>query len=330
MVYHGPHPVHEAWAHAVGARLIDYTLIGATIRRLFGADSLFTYAFYTFCSRFFKVFFHFFPSKTGVAIVEGIHPLLNVIPLKRRKWKIFLLAVSSLVNYSHEFLLKLLKNVDAIIAVSKLTFDSLNKLTDAPVRIVYPFIDIDRFKKINADLRSENIVFVGRLDWSKGVDMLPAIYKIIRKEFKNVNMYILGQGPLKKLLMKNVRKGFYPLGYISRPEDYFRRASIYVHPARYDSFPISVLEAMASGLIPIVTNMTGTKDAVEKVSPDLVVKPRARDIAKKILEILRMDIKDRKDLSERARKVAFNFNKSRSIKQFMETFQYLLKCVSLT
>ena len=49
------------------------------------------------------------------------------------------------------------------------------------------------------------------------------------------------------------------------------RCSVYIHPARLEAFGASVVEAMATGLIPIVTEMTGAKDLVKQVDPSLIV-----------------------------------------------------------
>jgi glycosyltransferase involved in cell wall biosynthesis len=41
--------------------------------------------------------------------------------------------------------------------------------------------------------------------------------------------------------------------------------SVYLHPARSEPFGLSVVQAMAAGLLPIVTDMTGAKDLVKQV-----------------------------------------------------------------
>ena len=58
----------------------------------------------------------------------------------------------------------------------------------------------------------------------------------------------------------------------------FATASVYLHPGRGDAFPLSVLEAMAAGLVPIVSEWTGAKEVVEQVDPtaSFVLLTRAR------------------------------------------------------
>jgi len=80
--------------------------------------------------------------------------------------------------------------------------------------------------------------------------------------------------------------------------------SVYVHPARFDSFSLAVVEAMAAGLIPVVTKMTGSKDLVEQVDPSLVVPLDVDAISARIIEVLSMDVGEKEALSRKAKKVA--------------------------
>ncbi|MCX8169906.1 MAG: glycosyltransferase, partial [Candidatus Methanomethyliaceae archaeon] len=81
-------------------------------------------------------------------------------------------------------------------------------------------------------------------------------------------------------------------------------------------------EAMAMGLIPIVTEMTGSKDVVKEISPNLIVPVDVNAIASKIIEILSMDYNERVKLSEKAKKVAQSFIINAE-KSFVQTLQDL-------
>ena len=58
---------------------------------------------------------------------------------------------------------------------------------------------------------------------------------------------------------------------------------LYVHMARGDAFPVSVLEMMAAGLPTIVSEWTGSREAVEQVDPSLVVPLDPRVAADRIV-----------------------------------------------
>jgi UDP-glucose:(heptosyl)LPS alpha-1,3-glucosyltransferase len=77
--------------------------------------------------------------------------------------------------------------------------------------------------------------------------------------------------PFKLLVLGRDRKDFYLrlsrrigiseetifAGSTDEPEKYYGSADIFVHPAFYDAFSLSVLEALASGLPVITTSSTG-------------------------------------------------------------------------
>jgi glycosyltransferase involved in cell wall biosynthesis len=92
---------------------------------------------------------------------------------------------------------------------------------------------------------------------------------------------------------------------------------VYLHPARFESFGLSVVEAMAAGLIPIVTEMTGSKDLVKKVDSSLIVPVDVNAISAKIVEVLSMDIKEKEALSRRAKQVAGEWS-AKSKKTFLK------------
>jgi glycosyltransferase involved in cell wall biosynthesis len=113
-------------------------------------------------------------------------------------------------------------------------------------------------------------------------------------------MFVIGPGKLDEVDGMRVF-GFVP--YQELPK-ILSNCSVYIHPARFDTFPIAVIEAMAAGLIPVVTEMTGTKDLVRLVSPSLVIPIDIDAISTKIIEILSMDNDKKEILSKKAKQVA--------------------------
>lgn len=88
---------------------------------------------------------------------------------------------------------------------------------------------------------SNKVLFVGRLKKSKG------FYDIIEvaKKMPDVNFSIVGTGKIKKITTKNVRI----LGLKSRKEmiDLHRKSSLFLLPSYSECFPLTIIEAMASG-----------------------------------------------------------------------------------
>jgi len=142
------------------------------------------------------------------------------------------------------------------------------------VEIIDNGIDLSIFypgtNKINSKIR---ILFVGRLNKQKRVvDIIKAINIVIKKkkDSKNkIDFLIIGDGPEKSALeeltnnlgLNNIIK-FY--GWVDRnllPDEY-RESDIFVSPSTDEGMPNTILEALASGLPIITSNVSGNRELV--------------------------------------------------------------------
>lgn len=192
-----------------------------------------------------------------------------------------------------------------------------------PVKVVYPYADVKRYAKVEVDLTSKRAAFLGAHTLHKGVDLLLEAFKIVKLEGEPLELFVLGEGPLRGWVLRQDVEGVNAPGYVGKPEESFAKASIYVHPARYEPFGISVVEAMCAGLIPIVTRNVGAKEVVQKLSPRLIVEPNREEIAGRIIEVLRMPLDEKLRLSSRAKALAVEFSKERSVESFVKAFNEL-------
>ena len=120
--------------------------------------------------------------------------------------------------------------------------------------------------------------------------------------------------------------GFYIIGY-EKPEQYFKQSCILLHPAIYDSFPVAVLEAMASGLIPIISDRTGSAEILKEYYGKLVLKLDPELISERIIDILTMPLDEKVELSQKIRRKALNplFRKEISIHRFRKSLINILR-----
>ena len=93
---------------------------------------------------------------------------------------------------------------------------------------------------------------------------------IIQKANKKARFWITGLGSqeqeLKKLASKlKVERSVEFKGYMNREdlEELFQKADLYVSTSLSDSTSVSLLEAMASGLVPVVTDIPGNREWIE-------------------------------------------------------------------
>lgn len=105
-----------------------------------------------------------------------------------------------------------------------------------------------------------NIVFLGRLEESKGVLRLIEIQKQL--ELKNiiVNWTIIGKGSLKKELEQQWKNNVISFSEPNTTEEVYAllaKQDVFVFPTIFEGTPVAILEAMACGVVTIVNDLPG-------------------------------------------------------------------------
>ena len=190
-----------------------------------------------------------------------------------------------------------LRQYDVHICLSKLQAQLLREVVGNDVKYYCIFNGVEEdklanFKNIEPNLNRLNILFIGNLyvgwrSWYKGIDLLLSVFQEIKNEFPEAHLTIVGQ--VTELIMNDLRQT-YPVklldsihfaGKADNLEPYIAQSSIYLHLARGEAFGSAVIEAMAGGLIPIVSEWTGAKEVVEKVDKRLIVPLNVKEALEK-------------------------------------------------
>ncbi len=107
------------------------------------------------------------------------------------------------------------------------------------------------------------LVFLGRVGPQKGVDVLLEAFARVRAEAPGLSLEIIGEGESPPALEAVRRHPEVAAGHVvltgALGHERFARlraADVFVLPTRADSFPLSILEAMAAGL-PVVASSVG-------------------------------------------------------------------------
>ena len=154
-----------------------------------------------------------------------------------------------------------------------------------------------------------SLIYVGRLSPEKGVSHLPEIFEGVTKKHPKVTLTIVGDGPERKRLEEQFReKGLFgkvsftgQLEYEALPETY-RKATLLVHCSEKESFGMTVLEAMVTGLPVVASDLPAIREVTEGkailIAPD--------DLSKWVVEIDRLLRNEtlRKNLGEAGKGVA--------------------------
>lgn len=158
-----------------------------------------------------------------------------------------------IVNYSYRY-------CDHIICVSRAIAEEVN-FFKGKLSVVYNGVDVSLFKERDYDETRASVVisFVARLVKEKGIWEALFTLEQLRSEY-NIEFNIVGTGDqlekIKKYIKDHKIEGFYVKGYQSNVISILNSSDIFLLPSYYESFGLSICEAMSIGL-PIVSTQVG-------------------------------------------------------------------------
>ncbi|HZE87620.1 MAG TPA: glycosyltransferase [Methylomirabilota bacterium] len=191
-----------------------------------------------------------------------------------------------------EFLLT--KEAQKIIAPSETEKKYLEYLYEVPaekITVISPGVDTALFYPMNkqeakrivgASTDHKMILFVGRIDPVKGLDVLLYAMKIFLKKHKTIKacLWIVGgdtsEAPeewtgelqkleqLRQLLSLHTTVQFIKQQYQKNLPKYYNAADLVVMPSHYESFGMTALEAMACSTPVLTTNVTGVSELLDE------------------------------------------------------------------
>ena len=133
--------------------------------------------------------------------------------------------------------------------------------------VITPGIDLDFIASVPPSEISEdsfNAVFLGRLNYSKGIFDLPEIWRIVVANQPDARLAIIGGGSdeVRKKLQTaitnaGVERNITLLGFVDSSRIYaiLKSARVFVFPSHEEGFGIAVVEAMACGLPVVAWNL---------------------------------------------------------------------------
>lgn len=149
------------------------------------------------------------------------------------------------------------------------------------ITVVHSGIDLNFFKQ-NAKEASKDktILSVARLDPVKSLDTLIKACNILNKEKIEFKCIIVGEGRSRKELEAlitelNLNDKVFLLGAKTLEEvrDHYKKAVVFVLPSKYETMGVTTMEAMASGLPVISTNIYGIPELVEHSKAGYLINP---------------------------------------------------------
>lgn len=189
------------------------------------------------------------------------------------------------------FILKLANRAFGMrfVAISDYCRESISRVYHVPLNkidCVYNGVDLARFgrKKPYETMNEEPLIFlsVGSFLPLKNKGMMIDAFERTHREYPQTRLILLGDGPERVAMEDKVRTlGLETcvdfLGDVSDVETYLAMAHIYIMSSNYEGLPVTILEAIASGLPIISTRVGGIVDVIEDGVNGLLSEPMDTD-----------------------------------------------------
>jgi glycosyltransferase involved in cell wall biosynthesis len=175
-----------------------------------------------------------------------------------------------------------------------------------------------------------NLVIIARLYESKGVKDIPEIDDLLVKNGVAVNWTIIGDGPEKAFLTSSFAQKKNMAFFVPSTNDEVlslaQQNDIFILPSRLDGLPVSLLESMSVGCVPIISKFNdGIKRVVSESEGYVLPMGDNKAFAETII-YLHKNREHLETLSKNCRKkIADEFNIINRAKEYFDLFDEYLK-----
>jgi len=200
------------------------------------------------------------------------------------------------------------KQADVVIAVNDATASLLEEMVDAAtIETAHYGVDASRFTP-GDPAEAYDFVAIGSLIPRKGFATLLRAWPSVSETHPDSRLHILGDGPLRPQLMemardRGVAESVNIHGFVPRTKltDLLASCRAFVHPTLSEGFPHVRLEAMASGVPVIGTDILGAREMVRDGQEGIIVEVGAADQLSAAMTHLLEHPKTARKMGERAR-----------------------------
>lgn len=186
-------------------------------------------------------------------------------------------------------------------------------------------------ENIDLDLKKKQVLYLGKLTKSKGVYDLIKIISKVHKCDSNIKFIIAGNGEIENV--KNEINKLSLNGCVDvvgwandeKKKKLLEESSILVVPSHFESFGISIVEAMAKGLVIIANNVGGVPDIVLNKLNGKLIRNNNIDSFKDEIIFYAQNNQARNEVAKNNLKRYLKFDINNMIKQIDNLYEEILK-----
>jgi glycosyltransferase involved in cell wall biosynthesis len=277
-----------------------------------------------------------FARENGLPLILNVHGIIHMEQPFHKKQ--FLYQAKSLTHKAA--VLTLCKKASRIVVNSRFSFNRVIEwynVEPEKVAVIPNGIDLKLFQNLpdpheRVMLEGDPcVLFVGRLDTSKGVDTLIKGIAIAKRDLPDIKLHVIGNSnyippSMKSLIAKEgVETNVSFHGRLCQTElpHYYKAADFCVFPSKFETFGIVILEAMASGTPIIASDIEAFREIAKGTSALFLRGSKPEDLGNATLK-LASDSNLRKRLSKNALEVVQTYDWSNIALKYLELYKVLL------
>ena len=231
-------------------------------------------------------------------------------------------------------ILFLFKNADMIVLLSdkELDFVKKNYLNNTKINVQPNAVDLHKIELVKSEkIGTFKIIYFGRIEKNKGIKEIWLALKELNSKNYDFIFSLIGTGLKIDNIVSEYKNSLgNKFSYHNKlfNEELFKEiksSSVFLMPSYYEGLPMSLLEAMACGVVPIVTNVGSISTVVKDYYNGITILPKN---VKNIVSALEYLINNRDilmKLSSNAKNTIYsNYSLENYNRNFYELYSKLL------
>lgn len=199
-------------------------------------------------------------------------------------------------------------------------------------------VDVSKFKLNDFDIETKRaelgicvddivLLSVGELNQNKNHEVIVRAISELNND--RIHYFIAGQGAKEKELVELATKlnvNLHLLGYRTDIAELYNMADIFVFPSIREGLSVSLMEAMASGLPCVVSNIRGNVDLIENSENGYLCSPENENQFAETLELmLQMTAEEKQLMVDKSKEIIRGFDTSLVKEKMKEVYSRCLK-----
>ncbi len=211
--------------------------------------------------------------------------------------------------------------------IQKSVVDEYNiNFKDTPV--IFNGVSMEKWHIINDYTGNKKILHIGRFSAQKNHEVLVKAFSTVVNRGHDVSLYLYGQGELEesiKELVKNLHmdKKIFFCGLIDDVYSVMESTDIFVLPSLFEGMPMTLIEAMGTGMPILASNVGGIPDMIENEKSGLLCEPTVEEVAAGLEKLISSE-EDRKLYGQNAVISSEKYSADKMAKDYYEI--YLKAC----